>query len=367
MKKYFINTNNIILCSLSILLSLFYACDKEPEFSIPAELFDINAVPFENLREYNFFEGDIADLEPVNGIVLYELNTPLFSNYAAKKRFVYLPNGPATYNDDNVFEFPVGSVIIKNFYFDNDIRNPEQGRKIIETRLLIHKEDGWFPASYVWNDEQTAAEFNIVGRSVNLSWTHYDGQEKSIRYSVPNKNQCKGCHEFNKELVPIGPKARNLNGTITYPNGIVANQLEQWKEWDILSGLPDMSVVSKAPVWNDPSTGSLNDRARAYIDINCAHCHSEEGPANNSGLYMNYHRELSTNMGICKPPVAAGGGSGGRKFAIVPGSPDESILIYRLESLEPDVSMPELSRSVVDDEGLELLREWINELDGECG
>ena len=359
--------SSILALSTVLICIFFYACDKEEEFSIPEELFDLSAVPLEKLSDYNFFEGDIANLEAVNGVVLYELNTPLFSNYAAKKRFVYLPNGPATYNENDVFEFPVGSVIIKNFYFNNDIRDPQQGRKIIETRLLIHREDGWFPASYVWNEEQTDAEFNIVGKSLNLSWTHYGGEEKSIRYSVPNKNQCKGCHDVDKLLVPIGPKARNLNGMLTYPNGTTANQLEQWEKWNLLSGLPDINTVPKVPVWDDPSTGSLNDRARAYIDINCAHCHSIDGPANNSGLYMDYHREPSSNTGICKPPVAAGTGSGGRKFAIVPGSPEESILIYRLESLEPEISMPELSRSVVDEEGLELLRQWIVELDGKCG
>lgn len=126
--------------------------------------------------------------------------------------------------------------------------------------------------------------------------------------------------------------------------------------------MPDLASVSKAPVWNDPATGSLNDRARTWLDINCAHCHRPEGPASTSGLNLSVHEQSPAAWGVQKTPVAAGRGSGNRRYDIVPGHPDQSILLYRLESTDPGVMMPEVSRKVTHREGVALIREWIASL-----
>jgi len=106
----------------------------------------------------------------------------------------------------------------------------------------------------------------------------------------------------------------------------------------------------------------------AYLEINCAHCHSPAGRARSSGLFLESGRDpLSTEYGACKPPVAAGGGSGKLRYAIVPGNPSKSILAYRMSSTHPSVKMPELGRTVVHGEGLTLVRDWISEFRGrEC-
>jgi len=110
----------------------------------------------------------------------------------------------------------------------------------------------------------------------------------------------------------------------------------------------------------------LEQRARAYLDINCAHCHNPDGPGNTSGLDLRAFQNDMVALGECKTPVAAGRGSGNLRFAILPGRPEESILVHRLGSTEPKVMMPELGRSAVHREGLELIRSWIAAMKGSC-
>ena len=157
--------------------------------------------------------------------------------------------------------------------------------------------------------------------------------------------------------MPLGPKARNLNGAFAYADGTL-NQLDYWSAHGMLEGAPPASEAAIAPDWRDETAG-LDARARAWLDVNCAHCHRREGPASNSGLFLTWGEKNRTALGIGKRPVAAGRGSGDRQFDIKPGDPDGSILLYRVESTEPGVMMPELGRSLADPEAVELLRQWI--------
>lgn len=309
------------------------------------------------LSDYQFFEGNLADLKPQKGVFQYQLNTPLFSDYAEKLRFVYLPEGSTVeYNNKEVFDFPIGSVIIKNFYYPLDFRDASKGRRIMETRLLLHETDGWNALEYVWNDEQTEAFLEVAGDTKTVSYVYADGKKKSHEYSIPNLNQCKGCHNRNEKMTPIGPSARQLNGEL---NG--QNQLLHLAELGILKNLPAISEVPKASVWNDPTTGSLDERARIWLDINCAHCHRPEGPASTSGLNLSIHNQDLASLGFGKSPVAAGRGSGNRQYDIVKGKPDESILYFRLNSTDPGIMMPEVGRRTTHKEGVALIKEWIKE------
>lgn len=274
------------------------------------------------LSEYRFFVGNLADLNPNDGVIPYDLNTPLFSDYAAKYRHVWMPQGSsAAYNGEDVFDFPVGATLIKTFAFLHDMRDPAKGQRIIETRLLIRKKKAWDALVYLWNDEQTEATLKVAGTTKDVSWIHHDGSQRSSNYIVPNVNQCKGCHVLNKAFVPIGPKARNLNKAFAYRDG-EANQLDRWTQAGYLRGAPAHESAPKVAVWNDPTTGSVDDRARAWLDINCAHCHNPQGPASNSGLDLRISQHDPIKWGVMKVPVAAGRGSGGRLYDIVPGKPD---------------------------------------------
>jgi hypothetical protein len=132
-----------------------------------------------------------------------------------------------------------------------------------------------------------------------------------------------------------------------------------------LTDAPAATEMPSAVAWDD-ETAPLEDRARAYLDINCAHCHSPVGAADTSGLFLDIDTEVGPQYGICKAPIAAGGGSGGRLVDISPGEPDESIITYRMGSTEPASMMPELGRSLSHDEGVDLIAEWIDSLDGDC-
>jgi uncharacterized repeat protein (TIGR03806 family) len=312
----------------------------------------------EKLSTYGLFVDANAQ-EPADGVVPYTLNTPLFSDYAIKFRFLSLPEGEhATWAEPGALDLPVGTILVKTFGYLADRREPDGARDLIETRLLIHKSSGWEGAAYLYDEADEEAELAIAGDTVAAEWLDLDGSSVSNNYEVPNKNQCKNCHEEEVDtLLPIGPKARHLNRD---------GQLEGLVDAGLLVDAPDPGTWPRAAVFDDSSTGTLEERARTWLDINCAHCHNPTGAARTSGLDLRVSQTDAFEYGICKPPVAAGSGSGGRPFAIVPGDPDQSILVHRIESTEADVKMPELGRNLVHAEGVALIREWIASLTGEC-
>ena len=182
---------------------------------------------------------DGSSQAPNEGVLPYDLNTPLFSDYASKHRFVWLPPGTAAmYDEHDSFEFPVGTVIIKTFAYFADARDPSLGERLLETRLIVHRDDGWYPITYLWNDEETEARRRIIGKRIPVTWIDLDGETRSINYQVPNTNQCHECHDVHHDTLGLlGPKARNLNKDYAYPGG-TANQLEHWTEVGLLTGAP---------------------------------------------------------------------------------------------------------------------------------
>ena len=222
----------------------------------------------------------------------------------------------------------------------------------------MRKKGGWEAVSYAWNDEQNEAFKKIAGKTINASWIDFMGDQRQVRYRVPNVNQCKECHAAMDSITPIGPKAKNINKEYSYEEGNF-NQLVYWMKEEIIDTFPKDLV---SPVdWRDDDQ-NINDRARSYLDVNCGHCHSPTGNANSTGLYLNLVETRELNLGIYKKPVATGRGSGGNKYSIVPGRPDESILFYRMESMDPGIMMPESGRALTHQEAVEMIREWITQL-----
>jgi len=309
-----------------------------------------------------------GDISPEAGVTPYTLNTPLFSDYAVKRRTVWMPSGgSATYDATNVFDFPDGTVFTKSFGFADDMRKPQPIITWVETRVIWKTAGAWQGMSYIWDKAQKTASVAPGGEVVSLSWIDANGQPAGTdAYLVPMANQCQECHQVSQVFEPIGPKARNLNGNNTYPDGTTQNQLAYWTAKGLLSGAPDPSAAPKLAVWNDPSTGTLDDRARAYLESNCAHCHSEVGAAGYVGLWLTSAETNPTHLGICKKPVAAGQGGCGLTYDIVPGSPENSILHCRLGSTQVGILMPEIGRSVVDVDGLQLITDWLTSLPGSC-
>lgn len=305
----------------------------------------------QRLSDFRFFAGHGAQ-RPNARVMGYTLNTPLFSDYAEKQRFLFVPVGTkAAYRDNDVFDLPIGSAIIKSFGYPADFRVAGAPVTLIETRVLLRRASGWIALPYVWNTDGSDAILKRSGTRVPISFVNAKGETLSFSYAVPNSNQCKGCHDNGGVLTPIGPKARNLND---------GTQLQAMVKAKMLDHFP--KDAPHVPVWNSPGSGSLNDRARAYLDVNCGHCHNRAGPANTSGLWLDWHQPQDTNLGLGKRPTAAGRGSGNLDFAIAPGHPERSYLPYRMQSLDPGIAMPELGRQTVHTEGVALISDWIKTL-----
>ncbi|RIW14015.1 hypothetical protein D0X99_14485 [Algoriphagus lacus] len=358
----------LAICTLGLSLAFLISCQKadqkSPSKSKPFEEEAATGLfPYKRLSTYGFFTGEMKNLEPNQEVILYKPASSLFTDYALKSRFVFIPAGQKAKIDGSDLDLPKGSVLIKNFYYPTDFRKPEGERRIIETRLLINEEMGWVAYPYVWNEEQTDAVLKVVGAETEVSFIDYSGKDQIINYIVPNKNQCKSCHNKSEQMAPIGVKIQHLNNELDYGT-VKKNQLEYLSELGKLEGFEGESA-HPAMINYEDQTQSLEDRAMAYLDINCSHCHSAEGPASTSGLFLTYDQKEAMKLGINKTPVAAGKGSGSFKFDIVPGQADQSILTHRMNSTEVGVAMPELGRSTVHREGVELIRQWINSMEPE--
>jgi parallel beta-helix repeat protein len=316
-----------------------------------------------NLSDYNLFADNSNPLsEPNGGGMPYDLSVALFSDYAYKSRVVYVPEGSSIAYSANEFNYPVGTIITKTFYYPSNFADPGSANKLMETRLLIHRASGWERLPYIWQDG--VATLALGGGVKHVTWLDESGSERATDYVVPNINQCSSCHGPRQTDRPLGPKARRLNSDKDYGSGSV-NQLSHWASSGILSGLPALNAVPAHPAMDDTSA-PLADRARAYLEINCAHCHGENGRAQSTGLLLEAANAFDVNAGLCKVPIAAGPAAGGRLYDIEPGDADNSIMIFRLNSVEAAIKMPELGKSMVHEEGLALISEWINSLPGSC-
>lgn len=360
---------------LWILLGLG-ACSQPPEVRLfPADLYP------EQLSAWGVVVRRGDALVFTSRAQPYELNSPLFSDYALKLRTIWLPPGTtAQFNADEAFDFPTGTIVTKTFFYprvmDANLTTLAAWRgwsgdveainftdyEIIETRLLVRQSDHWDALAYVWQGND--AHLKITG-AIRRFEIELDQQTAKLNYLVPSRNECAACHATNHStgaIQPIGLKARHLNRS--YP-GDEYNQLSIWQNKGLLSGLPSLDQVQKTARMED-AAASVDGRARGYLDINCGHCHNEKGAADTSGLFLDARTTSVHQLGYCKAPIAAGTGSGGRLYSIVPGQPDASILIYRLEITDPGDRMPELGRTLIHQEGVALLRQWVAEIPGSC-
>lgn len=380
-----------LLASLTLSV-LLCACAQEAPPAPPAPAYIAEGRP-EALSDWGQLAVGGGTLVLGEDVTPYTLATALFTDYAQKLRTVWMPAnaGPAGYDPERAFDFPVGTVITKTFYYPraeggfDHVLQVEGGMahyadreldldavRLIETRVLVHRESGWETLPYVWNEDQSEAYLTRAGGFVDLILVSEAGEE-ALGYAVPNVNQCAGCHETDTTdgigARPIGPRARHMNTDFEYFDG-VANQIDQWTALGLLTDAPASAEAPRNVAWQGelPLAGmALDDAARAYLDINCAHCHSRTGPADTSGLYLEAHEPVGPHLGVCKLPIAAGRGTGDRRYDIVPGAAAESIITYRLASVQADVMMPELGRALQHEEGVSLITAWIDAMSGGCG
>lgn len=301
-----------------------------PNFNYPS------TVVFEqNLSAYNMFEGNPQDLVPTTDYHLLELNAPLFTDYAKKQRLIKVPEGTELTKNGSFLDFPDETILAKTFYYYNDERDTSLGKRVIETRLMIKQDGLWNIATYIWNEAQTDATVALDGASTPINWVTANGENRSTVYLIPNEDECIACHQSNDEIIQLGTTLKNLNREVTR-NGTSVNQLTHLQNVAILNQF-DVNPVSVMVNYKD-SNLPLKDRARAYLDINCSHCHNPNGweePANEN---FDFRYETPLNQtGILDEP-------------------------FDLNEMITSGEMPFIGTTMLDDEGVALLVDFINSL-----
>ena len=368
MKNKFVLTT--IFVSATMLLFFALSCSSDKDDYVPIEVspvvVNLAEVPYPNLSQYQFFKGEIKNQQPSYGVIPYKPASELFTDYALKNRFVWLPNGTkATYTSDaDILKLPVGSALIKTFYYNNV--QPANGTKIIETRVMIKvteendETDGWIFAEYLWNADQTDATLQTQGSTMAISWIDQNSTTQNINYQIPSTNQCKTCHDNNGKSRPIGIKPQHLNTTFPYSTG-TKNQLAKWIEFGYLENNLPATIVSTVD-YKDTSK-SLDLRVRSYMDINCAHCHQDGGNAEYMHtIKLSFSQSTnSSNMGVCVPGNIQVPGFD-RGLIVSPNNTNESTILYLLSTNSPNFRMPRIGRTIAHQEGIQLVTEWINSL-----
>ncbi len=285
-----------------------------------------------NLSDLNLFAGNLNDLTPSARAFEYNLNTPLFTDYAHKQRLIALPPGTSMDYIDNGFpDFPDNTLISKTFYYYNDERDESLGKTMIETRILIKTNGTWELGNYKWNADQTDATLDDMAHTVPVSFVDNNGTTNTINYGIPSMQDCINCHNSDATITPIGPKLRTMNFN---------NQLQDFISSGYLTSLTDPTSVTTLPNWEDTSY-SLEERSRAYFDVNCAHCHSDGGYCQfQSQLRLTYETPFVDSMIFERK-----------------GSIDN-----RMRTYNPGISMPLIGTSLVHDEGYALIRQYLNTL-----
>ncbi|MBK5215043.1 MAG: fibronectin type III domain-containing protein [Flavobacteriaceae bacterium] len=291
------------------------------------------------LSQMGVYTGNLSDLNPAQGVHLYEIHSTLFTDYAHKQRLIRLPEGqPMRYaNSDLLPAFPDNTLISKTFFYNIDDQDPSMGKQIIETRIFLNVNGVWLVGNYIWNAAQTEANYRETGSTEAISYIDMNGQTQNVNYQIPSKQDCFTCHNNNAQTFPIGPKLRSLNFIPSYTN---QNQLDYFQSLGLLQGVNPGSI-SVLPDWTDVANYTLEDRARAYMEVNCAHCHQPGGSVP-AGFNIDFRLEtLFPNTGIYE---------------------NRGEIIARFESTLPTYRMPQLGRTVIHTEALQMLNDYIDSL-----
>ncbi|MDI1315694.1 hypothetical protein [Flavobacterium sp.] len=363
--------------TLFLSIFIFISCSDNEDDYIPVSpvTVDLTQVPYPKLSDYKFFEGDLKNLTPALNVLPYQPSSSLFSDYAHKKRFVWMPQGTkATYiSDSKVLELPIGAVLIKTFYYDN-VQNitPVGGSRIIETRLMIRKASGWIFAEYVWNTDQTEAYLDMAGSNTDVSWKDENNVIKSTSYRIPTEVQCIICHKVKPApgttdpeiYIPIGIKPQNLNFSFNYGTE-TKNQLTKWAEKGYLENNFTRPTAENTVIDYNDNTRPLETRVRSYLDSNCSHCHAIDRHCDYRPMRFAFNLTGGSNgqtmMGVCVDTEDYSFAPALTKI-VKPGNINRSMLYYRLNTTDESVRMPLHGRTILHEEGIALIEEWINSL-----
>jgi len=321
-----------VLIALTLLAILFLAVPScQPDDPISP---DQTTLEFDKLSDYGIYIGNPGDLRPADKFRLYEISSELFSDHAWKQRLIYVPPGEKlrAVNDD-LPEFPDGTIIVKTFFYYHDERDYTLGRKLVETRILQRKAGKWIAGTYAWNEEQTDAYRVNAGLDRTVNWIDRNGKARVLTFQVPSQLECRSCHSLNKAVQPIGPKVRNLNRSVER-EGHAVNQLHFLHLSGILHPI-DPEGFGSMPDYNNEEV-SIEQRARAYLDANCAHCHRSGGSARDVRYRFTYEAAF-------------------RDTKIQEGK-------AAIRQMMERGFMPKIGTTVIDKAGVELINRYLNTL-----
>ncbi|MDG2052444.1 MAG: hypothetical protein P8J69_01525 [Flavobacteriaceae bacterium] len=340
MKKFYIS-------GLLLLALIMSSCNGDDGF-IPI-IDDIDPDPvtplvFEtSLSEMEIFSGELSNLTPDSNMHLYDLNSRLFSDYANKQRLIRIPEGKAMqYNGDSSFPvYPDNTLISKTFYYYEDEGNISSNKIIIETRVLIKTEGIWKLGNYIWNNNMTDAIYSDDGSIVPISYLDAEGITQEVQYQIPSSEDCITCHHNYETISPIGPKLRAMNFNLNNEETSI-NQLQHFINIGLLEGVSNISDITVLADWEDEVNFDILERGRAYLDINCAHCHQPGGFVP-TGFLLDFRLETE----FSETGIYAHRGQ----------------IEDRVQSTTPIYLMPQIGRSIVNSEGVSMLIEYLEAIE----
>jgi uncharacterized repeat protein (TIGR03806 family) len=313
--------------------------------------------------------SDSATLTPVPALIPYSVNTPFWSDGAHKTRWISLPNDGQPYTADETVDFsptgewtfPAGTVLVKHFDLATDQRTPAVRRRI-ETRILVRAAAGGvYGVTYRWRDDHSDAEVVTSAQTGDLVITDANGSQRTQTWYYPSPSDCLQCHTPNAQSI-LGVNTRQLNGTYTYPvSGIGDNQLRTWNHLGLFTGGIDEQAIAGHPRLSaiEDSGAALEQRARSYLDSNCAYCHRPGGAQ--ATFDARYDTPLA-NQGLIDGRVNNDLGIAGAEV-VVPRDTARSVLYLRIHTDDPARRMPPLGSTVVDQGGATLIAQWIAAMD----
>ena len=302
--------------------------------------------------------ANMTSQRPAPGLIPYAVNAPLWADGTAKGRWLALPDTARMgFAVDAPWDFPNGTVLVKNFYLPGV--GPQDRGRIVETRLLVKRIEGevWDGFSYEWNQAGTQAVL-LAGRARRLysvSDPEAPGARRQYEHRFPSRADCIACHTPASGYV-LGLRTAQLNRAYDY--GPVVDQ--QLRSFDHI-GLFSEDIGDQYDSWPrlpDPlgTAGSVAERARAYLDANCAHCH-RPGGGGRVALDLRYGTPLA-QTGLLAPAALGDLGLEGA-MRLAPGAPERSVLYRRMLDLGR-WRMPPLASGRADGAGTELIHQWIS-------
>lgn len=295
---------------------------------------------------------DVANLTPNPGLIEYDVNVALWSDGAVKRRWIAVPDGQQIqFSNEGSWTFPLGTVFIKHF----ELETSPGVRKRLETRALVHQRDGWYGYTYKWNAQQTDADLLSTSLEENITITDSAGGTRTQKWSYPSRTDCLRCHTPVSGRI-LGARTSQLNRDFALPAGI-DNQIRAWDHvnlFDVRTG--DPAGLSKLPRLDD-ETAALESRARAYLDVNCAHCHQ---PGGTTPTNIDFRSSIAIESANLINVAPSSGDLGLTNPARIRAGAKASSAVWERMRRTDSNRMPPLATSRLDDTAIDLIGRWID-------